>query len=169
MVELGCGPGNLSIAAVLLGAEHVVSVDIDEDAIQLLKENLQRLKIDNNITTICADIRENFFIEKIKLIREERVNTGKIVVFSNPPFGVHSKGLDLIFLKQAFQFADIIYSIHNSSPKSEQFLIRKIGDLGGIIAGRAKLDMILKHTYTFHQKQQKRITTDVFKIIVKKK
>lgn len=45
IVDLGCGCGMLSIAASLLGAEKVYSVDIDPDALAICKRNLEDLGI----------------------------------------------------------------------------------------------------------------------------
>ena len=39
ILDLGCGSGILSIAAILLGAENAVAVDIDENAAATAKEN----------------------------------------------------------------------------------------------------------------------------------
>ena len=58
LVDMGCGPGNLSISAVLLGADRVIAVDIDKDAIQCLLDNIQNLQIDKKIIPINDDIKE---------------------------------------------------------------------------------------------------------------
>lgn len=39
VLDMGCGSGILSIASILLGAKHVVGVDIDENAVRIAKEN----------------------------------------------------------------------------------------------------------------------------------
>ena len=39
VIDVGCGSGILSIAAVLLGASHAVAVDIDEGSIRSTREN----------------------------------------------------------------------------------------------------------------------------------
>jgi predicted RNA methylase len=40
VADLGCGCGMLSIAAALLGAETVYSIDIDQDALKICRRNL---------------------------------------------------------------------------------------------------------------------------------
>lgn len=40
VADLGCGCGMLSIAAALMGAEKVYSIDIDEDALKICRRNL---------------------------------------------------------------------------------------------------------------------------------
>ncbi|KAG2422983.1 hypothetical protein HXX76_015654 [Chlamydomonas incerta] len=40
VADLGCGTAMLSIGAALLGARHVVGVDIDPDALEVAAENM---------------------------------------------------------------------------------------------------------------------------------
>jgi len=47
VIDYGCGSGILAIAALLLGAEKVYAVDIDPQAIEATKQNLQRNGIDS--------------------------------------------------------------------------------------------------------------------------
>lgn len=42
VIDFGCGSGILGIAALLLGAETVIGTDIDPQALQATKDNLQR-------------------------------------------------------------------------------------------------------------------------------
>merc|ERR1712117_730336 len=41
VLDLGCGTGCLSIGAVVLEAEKVYGIDIDEDALGIFKQNLE--------------------------------------------------------------------------------------------------------------------------------
>ncbi|MHA1561530.1 MAG: METTL5 family protein [Promethearchaeota archaeon] len=170
IVDLGAGTGNFTIAAILLGCSKVISVDIDSNALKILKENLIELEIEDRIHIIQADLREKDITNEILDFKKENFDEkSKIVVVSNPPFGVHNKGADIVFLSQAFKFADIIYSIHNSDEKTQEYLAKKISKLGGIVSERATLYLMLKKTYKFHSKKVKRIKTDVYRIINKKK
>jgi ribosomal protein L11 methyltransferase len=45
VTDYGCGSGILGIAALLLGAKHVLAVDIDPQAIQATMDNLERNKL----------------------------------------------------------------------------------------------------------------------------
>ncbi len=170
IVDLGAGTGNFTVAAVLLGCPKVISVDIDSNALKILKENILELEIADKIHIIQANLREKDITNEIVDFKKENFNeSSKIVVVSNPPFGVHTKGADIVFLSQAFKFADIIYSIHNSDEKTQEYLAKKISKFGGIITERATLYLMLKKTYKFHSKKIKRIKTDVYRIINKKK
>lgn len=47
MLDAGCGPGMLAIGASLLGASNVAAMDIDEDALEILKDNMDDIEIAN--------------------------------------------------------------------------------------------------------------------------
>jgi ribosomal protein L11 methyltransferase len=49
VIDLGCGSGILAIAAAKLGAERVLGVDIDKDAVRIANENAQRNRVANKI------------------------------------------------------------------------------------------------------------------------
>ncbi len=48
VTDYGCGSGILGIAALLLGADHVIAVDIDIQAIQATRDNLGRNKLSDD-------------------------------------------------------------------------------------------------------------------------
>lgn len=57
ILDLGCGSGILSIAAILLGAESAVAVDIDENAAATAKENALKNHIpEESYTTYFGNI-----------------------------------------------------------------------------------------------------------------
>jgi len=47
LIDVGCGSGILSLAALLLGAEKAIGVDIDETAIEESEENARRLSLED--------------------------------------------------------------------------------------------------------------------------
>lgn len=47
VIDYGCGSGILGLAALLLGAEHVIGVDTDCQALDASRDNAQRNEIDN--------------------------------------------------------------------------------------------------------------------------
>ena len=170
IVDLGCGSGNLTIAAAILGAKKVISVDIDPEAIEILKENLDTYDLQANVQIIQADLQNTSIYSQIQAIKREislKQPISKVVVISNPPFGVKNKGVDVAFLKQALQFADVIYSIHLANAKTQAYLEEKIPKLGGFVVERSTLYLTLKHTYKHHNKAQKKVQTDVYRIIPK--
>ena len=58
ILDVGCGSGILSVAAVLLGAEKVTAVDIDPVAVQISKENTERNHMSDKITVSKGDLTE---------------------------------------------------------------------------------------------------------------
>ncbi|MDD3226965.1 MAG: 50S ribosomal protein L11 methyltransferase [Tissierellia bacterium] len=67
VLDLGCGSGILSIAALLLGAQKCVGVDIDENAVRIAKENAELNNIyEDKFNVYCGDVTEdNALQEKI--------------------------------------------------------------------------------------------------------
>ncbi len=60
ILDMGCGSGILSIGAMLMGADSVVAVDIEQNAVETAAENAQK----NNIpfmkyTAYCGDVISN--------------------------------------------------------------------------------------------------------------
>ena len=57
VLDLGCGSGILSIAAMLLGAESAVAVDVEENAVKIAVENAEKNNIDTaKYTAYCGNI-----------------------------------------------------------------------------------------------------------------
>lgn len=57
MLDLGCGSGILSIAAILLGAKSAAAVDIDENSVRIAAQNaLQNNITPDNYKTFAGDI-----------------------------------------------------------------------------------------------------------------
>ena len=67
VLDMGCGSGILSIAALLLGAKSCTGVDIDENAVRIAKENAELNNIyAEKFTVYCGDVTEdNALREKI--------------------------------------------------------------------------------------------------------
>ena len=169
VVDLGCGTGNLTIAAALLGADHIFAADIDDKVLQLCERNLQSVDLLERVHLYHGDITHTSFVPEVQAFYHQNFEPPTpIVVISNPPFGVHQKGADTLFLAQALKFADVVYSIHLATEKTRQFLARKIPQLGGVVMQRSTLALMLQHTYDHQQKKRKKIQTDVYRIVRKR-
>lgn len=71
---------------------HVTLVDLDEDAIEIAKRNIDNLELNDRIEIININVNQipSSFYKKFD------------VVLTNPPFGIRSqKAADVNFLKQA--------------------------------------------------------------------
>ncbi len=58
VLDIGCGSGILAIAAVLLGAERAVGVDIDKQSVKTARENAEINKIDKKTEFIHGDLAD---------------------------------------------------------------------------------------------------------------
>ena len=58
VIDIGCGSGILSIAAIKLGASRAISVDIDAAAVKATRENSQSNNVDDRIETGLGSIAE---------------------------------------------------------------------------------------------------------------
>jgi len=77
LLDLGCGSGILSIAAVLLGADSIKAVDIDENSVKIARENAEKNNIPKEIySAYCGNI-----IEDENLVRQ--LGSGYQVVCAN--------------------------------------------------------------------------------------
>ena len=58
VLDLGCGSGILSVAALLLGADKAVGVDIDELAVKTAVENAEINHVEDRFTGICGNLTD---------------------------------------------------------------------------------------------------------------
>ncbi len=57
VLDLGCGSGILSIAAILLGADYCTAVDIDQNSVKIAKENAEKNNIpEEKYTAYCGNV-----------------------------------------------------------------------------------------------------------------
>ncbi len=153
--DLGCGTGRLAIGAALMGAEKVIGVDIDFDALKIAFENAKRLGVDDVICWVRADVIH--------------LNIEVDVVIQNPPFGVHPhlRGTDVAFLLKAMDIArEVVYSLHKAGEKNREFLERLIKEKGGRVSERISLELDIPPTYKFHTKRHYVVEVDLYRIEV---
>lgn len=58
MLDVGCGSGILSVAALLLGAKRAVGVDIDPLAVKTARENAARNQVEDRFEGVCGNLTE---------------------------------------------------------------------------------------------------------------
>ena len=72
MIDVGCGSGILAVAAVKLGMERVLGVDLDADAIKIAGQNAQLNEVSENIILGLGSVSEvlagNFSIKQAPLV-----------------------------------------------------------------------------------------------------
>ena len=149
IADLGCGTGILGIAAALCGCENVFLFDIDEDAIDIARQNVQNLDLENKIQLMIIDV---------DILKEwKTVNKYFDIVITNPPFGIRSeKGADIEFLKIASKICNnTIFSLHKLSTIN---YLQKFYTKNGVKDIKSfKIEYDLPKTYKFHKKKNKEI------------
>lgn len=155
IADLGCGTGILGLSTLILGAEKVFFVDIDERSLAVAKDNLktieERLGIDleEKAVFIAYDVKN--FKEKADL------------VIQNPPFGIQGKKhADKVFLEAAFNIAHIIYSFHKAESKS--FIEALSKDSGFKITHYWEFDFPIKQSMKFHKKKIQRVRVGCWRL-----
>ncbi|MBR9691523.1 methyltransferase [Candidatus Woesearchaeota archaeon] len=144
IADLGCGTGILGFSTLLMGAKKVYFVDIDEDALQIARENMKMLseKIGEKLDDKCI------FLAKDVVDFDEKVD----VVVENPPFGIKGRRhIDKIFIEKAFSVSKVIYSFHKA--ESKQFIDAVAKDNGFEITGYWEFNWPLKQTMRYHKKR----------------
>lgn len=142
VIDLGCGTGKLSLGAVELGARYVVCIDIDEEALSLASETLNRT-YGTPFDILASDVRSTCPIRWV----------GDCTVVMNPPFGVKSPGADTDFLRVALSTCDTVYSIHKLSeglPKVLDSLASEYGYDYGILK---VFDFPIRYSMDKHRKR----------------
>ncbi len=134
--DLGAGTGIFAIGAAILGAKKVYALEIDEEAIEILRRNIEKFGVGVNV--IKRDIKEIDF----------SVDT----VIQNPPFGSQSKHADLPFLQKAMEIGKVIYTLHNAN--TSEFIERRIRDEGGEITHKKFYDFPIPHIFNFHREEK---------------
>ncbi len=73
VLDMGCGSGILSVAALLLGAGHVLCIDIDEGCLKTTHENMERNGFDDSYYDgYCGNVLTMPWLDK--KVREKKYN-----------------------------------------------------------------------------------------------
>ncbi|KAL7881965.1 hypothetical protein AOLI_G00088140 [Acnodon oligacanthus] len=149
VADLGCGCGVLSIGAAVLDAGLCVGFDIDSDALDIFKQNVEEFELPN-IDMVQSDICS------IGSSYAKRFDT----VIMNPPFGTkHNQGIDMQFLKTALSMASkAVYSLHKTSTRDH--IQKKANDWKVKMEVIAELRYDLPASYKFHKKKSVDIQVD---------
>lgn len=151
LLDLGCGTGVLGIAGLLVGCEDVTFIEKDQDAVDILKNNLESLQIPSRFYDIkVCDVRD--------------VSGRFDTIFMNPPFNVHSEE-GLIFWEKAFETSDVVYGLG-----SEGFYpaIKELSDNARFKRTDAETYRVaLPPTYGFHTELEEEIKVEVLRLIQK--
>ena len=140
VMDLGCGNGILSIGAKLLGAEKVVGIDVDPEAVKVATENANSLSLD-----VTFEVRK---VEEA----EGRYDT----VLQNPPFGAQTLHADRPFVEKAIKLAPRAYSLHNAD--TTDFLVKLASSLGARAEPVKKYKFEIPYAFEFHRKTSESVS-----------
>jgi putative methylase len=148
--DLGSGTGTLAIGASVLGAEKVISVEIDGKALTVAEENMKIF--DSHVEFIIADIGDPTL--------RKRIGTCDTVVM-NPPFGAQKKHADRPFVDLALQLAPVTYGIFNagSIPFMESYT-KSRAILDEVVSG----SFPIKRTFSFHTREIQEIGVEILRL-----
>ena len=149
IADLGCGTGILGIAAALCGCKNVFLFDIDEEALEIAKNNVESLELNDNIQIIQMDVNQLRLCKKLNKYFD--------LIITNPPFGIRSEnGADVEFLKTASYLCNnTIFSLHKFSTVN---FLKKFYNKNGISDIKSfKIEYNLPKTYKFQKKKEKNI------------
>lgn len=128
------------------------SFDIDNDALEICKGNLEELEI-VSAELVQADVH-------VLASSHPRLVKHFDTVLLNPPFGTkRNQGADLEFVRVALELSrGPVYSLHKTSTRTH---ILKTADRWGIkVQVLAQLHYDLPNTYKFHKKKSVDIEVD---------
>lgn len=153
VADFGCGCGTLGVAAALLGADHVIGVDVDPQSLEIASVNAENLEVD--IDLIQCDIKNIVW-------RGPIVDT----IVMNPPFGTRKKGSDMEFLLRALKVASrAVYSLHKTSTRDhiKKAALRDFGACRAEVLCELRYDV--PQMYRFHRKKEVDIAVDLWRFV----
>lgn len=161
ILDLGCGCGVLSIGAAMMGAKKITAIDVDEDALEICRTNIEEFEIENieveqhDVTQLGSEVKD-------------RLKGNIDTVIMNPPFGTKANaGVDMIFLKTALDLASTaVYSLHKTSTR--EHIMKKAKEWNADIKFIAELKFDLKQTMKVHKKTSVDIEVDFIRLSHKK-
>jgi len=148
VADLGTGSGLLAIGAGLIGAKHIVGVDIDSAVIKVACRNAQKLSVD--VEWVIADI--------------EAIRGPFDTVIMNPPFGTKRRHIDRLFLSKAMTTAKVIYSLHKQTTR--QYLCHFIELNRGLVDAIFPMELEIPYVFPFHTRKKYTVKVDLYRILM---
>ena len=131
------------------------------NALGILKRNILNLDLAQVIFPICADI------DYLEISKKNLPKSMKVTTIMNPPFGVQKKFADRSFLDRAFNFSDIVYSIHLANKKVQKFIVEYVKKFSWKIDNILPFKMVIERTFPFHSQKTKNINVNVYRFVKK--
>ncbi len=150
VADLGAGTGMLTIGALLLGAERVISVEMDEDAADDLERNLDSLGLD---------------LERVELVRGDarKVTVKADTVVQNPPFGVWRRHADADFVQAAKRTGGVVYTLHKEATDAVTWMEAQAAP-GHRLETLSRVVMTIPPVHAFHRKKLYMVAVLLFRL-----
>lgn len=179
VLDLGCGSGILTAGPLFLGAEYVLAVDIDPDALSICQRNLISCfdgddDGDSDDGGHGADKRRTGSpaapydlmladVCHMPLLSVHTATGGAFdCVIMNPPFGTRNPGIDITFLQTALALVDqrdgCVLSLHKSSTRDGIRRRCQRWDVDMEVVAEVRFD--LPASYAFHKKKSADVLVD---------
>ena len=160
VLDLGCGPGILSIASKLMASAYTLGIDIDGDALITAQENAADFGVD--IDFLQANVAQLDLLGRGRHSRFGLFDT----VLINPPFGTKpgNKGIDMIFLEAALRRVTsegAVYSMHKTSTRD--YILKKAESWGVNVQVLAVMNFEIRKMYKFHKKKSVDVSVDLLR------
>lgn len=144
--DLGCGTGMIAIGAALLGADSVIGIDTDPDALSIAFANAETSGV--SVDWIQQEITGS----------DDHLPVADAVVM-NPPFGAQKEHADRPFIDAALTMADITYGIFNAG--SYAFVKQYLHGRATIVHSIAS-EIPIKKTFSFHTRDMVEFPVEIF-------
>ena len=144
VLDLGAGTGVLGIAAGLIGASQVTFLEVDADAIEVLKENTKKLQV------------------PFSILHSPLKSVPCDVVLTNPPFGTKNRHADKQFVLAACKSAPVVYSMHLAG--SEEFIAKVAKETGHELTHIYPYSFMLTNTMPMHTQERKVVDVVVLRL-----
>lgn len=170
VADLGTGTGILALGAALLGACHVVGVDVDPAALAAAAGNATALGLDGAVSLLQCDVLRG---GGPPLARHGARRGLFDCVVMNPPFGTRRAGADVAFLRAGLALVapgGAVYSLHKSSTRAHIVRAAHSGGLApdGAPTGVelvAQLRFDIPATYDFHREDSLDVDVDLVRLV----
>lgn len=163
VADLGCGTGVLALAAALSGADSVVGVDADPDALA------QAHEAEGDVRAALSDdeadgVVDVDWVEADVADWAEGPGAAVDTVVMNPPFGARRRGADRPFLEAAMSaVADArsdgspgaVWSFHLA--ETEDFVRGFVAGLGGEVVETWPVDFPVPHQHRYQREAERRV------------
>ena len=158
VLDLGAGTGVLGLGALLVGASKVCFIDCDEDALNILRENILFLseRYDEDFNSLITIINST-----IESLNKSDLPWEPECIIQNPPFGAKGNDhADKRFLEFAFSVSRVVYSFHKST--SDSFVFALSRDHKFEITKKIECKFPLRNTQHYHKSKIKRIDVTLY-------